>query len=218
MAEEFDKPYLTTFNRLRKSVGFLAFILPLILIIWNAVIGDCLTIQHSLSDYYYTASGDIFTGMLISISFFLIAYKGYDMVDHWLTSSAGISGVMVALLPTGQNMDEGCSVREVEELTWRTTAHNVLAVLFFLILAYMSYFQFTKTSGGMTAEKVDRNKIYRICAIVMIVSLALIPVFSIFPIFPKVIFWMEWVAMAAFGFSWLTKGEFILGDKKPYGA
>lgn len=213
MAGEYRAPYLITFNRLRKSVGFLAFTLPLILLIWNALFG-CWTIQHSLSDYYYTASGDVFIGVLISISFFLIAYKGYDMVDHWLTSFAGTFGVLVALLPTGQNMDELCSVREVEELAWRSAVHNVLAVLFFLILAYMSYFQFTKTSGNMTAKKVDRNKIYRICAIVMIVSLALIPVFSAFPIFPKVIFWMEWVAMAAFGFSWLTKGEFILADKK----
>lgn len=213
MVEGFNKPYLDTFNRLRKSVGFLAFTLPLILIFWNVVFGNCHTIQHSLSDYYYTASGDIFVGLIISISFFLIAYKGYDQIDHWLTGSAGICGILVALLPTGQNMDEQCSIRELEELAWRATAHNILAVLFFLILAYISYFQFTKTSGNMTIQKIERNRIYRICAIIMIISLALIPVFSAFPIFPKIIFWMEWVAMAAFGFSWLTKGEFILADK-----
>lgn len=212
MAEDFKEPYLTTFNRLRKSVGFLAFTLPLILIVWAAIFGDCKTIQSSLSDYYYTTSGDIFVGMIFSISFFLIAYKGYDRVDQWLTGVAGIFAILVVLLPTGQNMDEQCSIRELEELAWRTTAHNILAILFFLILAYMSYFQFTKTSGNMTPQKVDRNKIYRICAIVMIVALVLIPIFSAFPIFPKVIFWMEWVAMAAFGFSWLTKGEFILAD------
>ncbi len=213
MAEEFKEPYLITFNRLRKSVGFMAFTLPLILVIWNSVFGDCQTIQHSLSDYYYTASGDVFVGLFLSISFFLIAYKGYDRIDHWLTSSAGVCGILVALLPTGQNMDEQCSVRDVEEFAWRSTAHNVLAVLFFLLLAYMSYFQFTKSSEQKTLRKIDRNKIYRTCAIIMVGSLALIPVFSLFPVFPKVIFWMEWVAMAAFGFSWLTKGEFILADK-----
>lgn len=213
MAEEFEDPFLITFNRLRKSVGFLAFVLPLILIIWAALFGDCKAIQSSLSDYYYTKAGDVFVGFIFAISFFLIAYKGYDRLDQWLTNSAGFCAVLVTILPTGQNMDEQCSVRVVEEFAWRTTAHNILAILFFLILAYMSYFQFTKTSGNMTAQKVDRNKIYRICAIVMIVALVMIPIFSAFPIFPKVIFWMEWVAMAAFGFSWLTKGEFILADR-----
>ncbi|WP_373522964.1 hypothetical protein [Aquiflexum sp.] len=214
MVEQFINQPFDTFQRLRKSVGFLAFTLPLILLIYAAVFGECKTIQYSLSDYYYTASGDVFVGVILSISFFLIAYKGYDRVDQWLTNAAGFCAVLVALLPAGQNMNEQCSVRDVEEFAWRSTAHNVLAVLFFLILAYMSYFQFTKTSGNMTIQKVDRNKIYRICAIFMIVALALIPIFSVISIFPKVIFWMEWVAMAAFGFSWLTKGEFILADKE----
>jgi hypothetical protein len=213
MAEEFQNPSFITFQRLRKSVGFLGLFFPLILILWALVFGDCSNIQYALSDYYYTAAGDVFVGVICAIGWFLIAYKGYDRVDHWLTSSAGVSAILTALLPTGQNYDEQCTVRIVEEFSWRTTAHNILAVLFFLILAYMSYFQFTKSSGQMTERKIDRNKVYRTCAIIMVVSLALIPVFSVFPIFPKVIFWMEWVAMAAFGISWLTKGEFILRDK-----
>ncbi len=213
MIEEFENPSFITFQRLRKSIGFLGLFFPLILILWVLVFGDCTKIQNSLSNYYYTSSGDVFVGLIFAISWFLIAYKGYDKLDHVLTSFAGSCAILVALLPTGQNMDEQCSIRDLDELAWRTTAHNILAILFFLTLAYISFFQFTKTSGNITSEKVDRNKIYRICAIIMVVALVFIPVFSVFPIFPNVIFWMEWVAMAAFGFSWLTKGGFILADR-----
>jgi hypothetical protein len=213
MEKEFNKPYLLTFMRLRKSIGFLAIIFPLILIIYNWSFGNCRTIQAAISDYYYTASGDIFIGVIFAISFFLIAYKGYDRMDQWLTNSAGICSVLISLLPTGQNENIKCTVRFVTEYAWRTTTHYLLAILFFLILAYMSYFQFTKSGGIMTAQKIDRNKVHRICAIIMVVALVMIPVFSALPIFPKVIFWMEWIALAAFGFSWLVKGGFILQDK-----
>lgn len=214
MAGEYQEPYLVTFNRLRKSVGFLGISFPLVLVIWALVFGQCATIQNSLSNYYYTSSGDVFVGLIFAISWFLIAYKGYDKLDNLLTSFAGSCAILVALLPTGQNMDVQCSIRDLEELAWRTTVHNILAILFFLTLAYISYFQFTKTSGKMTSEKIDRNKVYRVCAIIMIVALLFIPLFSAFPIFPNVIFWMEWVAMAAFGISWLTKGGFILADRR----
>ena len=214
MAKEFENPSFITFQRLRKSIGFLGLFFPVILILWVLVFSDCTNIQNAISDYYYTKAGDVFVGLIFAISWFLIAYKGYDKPDHWLTSFAGFCAILVALLPTGQNMDEQCSIRDLDELAWRTTAHNILAILFFLTLAYISFFQFTKTSGNITSEKVDRNKIYRICAIIMVVALVFIPVFSVFPIFPNVIFWMEWVAMAAFGFSWLTKGGFILADKE----
>ncbi|MCL6261535.1 hypothetical protein M3O96_20715 [Aquiflexum sp. TKW24L] len=213
MEKEFSNPHLITFMRLRKSIGFLAIFFPLILIIYAWSFGNCRTIQAAVSDYYYTASGDIFIGVIFAISFFLIAYKGYDRMDQWLTNTAGICSVLISLLPTGQNEDVHCTMRFVTEFEWRTTAHNLLAILFFLILAYMSYFQFTKSAGIMTAQKIDRNKVYRICSIIMVAALLLIPVFSALPIFPKVIFWMEWVALAAFGFSWLTKGGFILVDK-----
>jgi hypothetical protein len=213
MEKDFNNPHLTTFMRLRKSIGFLAIAFPLILVLYAKFFGNCTLIQPAVSDYYYSASGDIFVGVIFAISWFLIVYKGYDRVDQWLTNSAGFCSILIGVLPTGQNTDIDCTVRYVTEYQWRTTAHNLLAVLFFLILAYMSYFQFTKSAGIMTAQKVDRNKVYRACAIIMVVALILIPVFSYFPVFPNVIFWMEWVALAAFGFSWLTKGGFILEDQ-----
>ncbi len=175
--------------------------------------GNCKTIQGSISDYYYTNVGDVFVGIIFAIAFFLIAYKGYDAKDQWLTNSAGFFSILAALLPTNQNLDLICSTRIVVESEIRSITHYACAAIFFMLLAYISYFQFTKSSGGVTPEKRERNRVYKICAIVMVVAVILIPVLAYFPVIPKSTFWLEWVALAAFGISWLTKGEFIMADK-----
>ena len=82
--------------------------------------------------------------------------------------------------------------------------HNICAISFFLLLAYNSYFLFTKSSGNMTEGKKKRNKIFRICGIGMAISfVAIVPV-SIFELWGGV--WIiETIALAFFGISWLTK-------------
>lgn len=72
----------------------------------------------------------------------------------------------------------------------------------------------------MTNEKKKRNKIYQVCAIVMIACLVIIGLYMIAlkPCYPNLenvhpVFCFEALALVAFGFSWLTKGEFILKDK-----
>jgi hypothetical protein len=95
------------------------------------------------------------------------------------------------------------------------------AASFFLTLAGISIFLLTKTSetGTPTPEKLKRNKVYRVCGYIMIgCILVLIPRF-IWPSLQcqydkmKVIFWMESIALLAFGISWIIKGEFMLKDK-----
>ena len=84
----------------------------------------------------------------------------------------------------------------------------------FKLLAYMSVFLFTRSSGEMTRQKIQRNKVYRVCGIVMAVSVLGIP-FDEHPAiaFLKPTLLLETIALVAFGTSWLTKGELILKDK-----
>ena len=71
----------------------------------------------------------------------------------------------------------------------------------------------------MTEQKVKRNVIYYVCGSLM--SLVLLVILGRFiNIVPadwydinNMTFWMESLAVEAFGFSWLVKGEFILKDK-----
>jgi hypothetical protein len=61
------------------------------------------------------------------------------------------------------------------------------------------------------------------CGWAMLSCLALIAVYKLFlpddPMSPiaaiKPVFWLESIAIIAFGISWLTKGETILKDREP---
>ena len=89
----------------------------------------------------------------------------------------------------------------------------------------MCLFLFTrsdKPKNKRTKQKRIRNRIYIFCGIVM--TCALITVFlGLINVIPKDIyknnhltFWMETIAIEAFGFSWLVKGETLFRDKLIY--
>ncbi len=206
-------PRILTFMGIRRAIGLLGFFFPVILLAGTFLFHDCQTIQDSISHYYYTASGDLFVGLLVAIALFLISYRGYDLIDNIITNGSGVCAIMVALLPTSRNEDLFCSIREVTVNPARETAHYVFAALFFILLAYLSYFRFTKSSPHPTERKLMRNRIFRVCGIIIVSAIILIPVVGHFNWIPNSTFWLEWTALAAFGLSWLTKGELIYGEK-----
>jgi hypothetical protein len=82
--------------------------------------------------------------------------------------------------------------------------HNICAIGFFILLAYNSYFLFTKSGGNMTENKKKRNIIFRVCGIGMAASFLFIIPISIFEWWGGI--WIvETIALAFFGISWLTK-------------
>ena len=83
--------------------------------------------------------------------------------------------------------------------------HNIVAISFFLLLAYNSLFLFTKGSNNPTPEKKKRNIIFRVCGIGMVASfLLLIPLQNV-----RCGIWIvETIALSFFGISWLTKSPF----------
>jgi hypothetical protein len=112
-----------------------------------------------------------------------------------------------------------CQVNVVAPITLRShiIIHFTCATTFFLILAAMSYFLFTKTNPGQTPERPKRNRnlLYKICAVVMVVSMATIGAgFFVFNMSDTnvLVFWCETAALVFFGISWLTKGEALFPD------
>jgi hypothetical protein len=66
----------------------------------------------------------------------------------------------------------------------------------------------------MTKQKIERNRVYRVCGIVIAAAILGVP-FDDYPAitFLKPTLVLETIALTAFGISWLTKGELILKDK-----
>ena len=204
-----DTGHLTiTYFTLRKIIGFLAFFLAPALVFGSFILDHTRYIQVSMSAYYHTGVRDLLVGVICGISLFLFSYHGYKWYDSLASKLAGLFALGIAFLPTSETNDKSDII---------SILHYLTAAIFFVILACMSLFLFTKSKGSMTTKKKQRNRVYRVCGIVILVAIAGIPILGIDSIwehikFLKPTFVLETIALVAFGISWLTKGEAILGD------
>lgn len=220
MKNQNQKPstFVISFLTLRKAIGILGVTLPAILLLGTFSLGKCTQIQDSISHYYYTIMGDVYVGTMSMVALFLISYKGYNKIDNITSSLAGVFALVTAFFATSNDKDPGCTIRVLTDNSFRIGVHYAAAALFFITLACISIFLFTKSTGFKTNEKIIRNKIYRTCGIIIFVSILLIFLYKridwlhIHFAEYKPVFWLEWIALAAFGTSWLIKGKFLFAD------
>ena len=200
--------YLT----LRKIIGLLGISFPFVLSL-GAVIFFQTGLQSSVSKYYHTGMGAVFVGTLCVIGFFMLSYKGYDRRDDLAGDLACIFAVGTALFPTHQTPDAKDVIGYI---------HFAFAGLFLVTLIYFSLFLFPKTDPEIqpTKKKLLRNKVYKVCGYLMSICIVLIVIYYLLPDAVasaiegyKPVFWLEAIAVVAFGISWITKGEAILKDE-----
>lgn len=212
---------------LRRLVGVLGMLLPILLYGTLLVDSKFTRVLASISHYYFTRASGIFVICVSLLAIFLLIYKGEALVDYILSSLAGIAALVVVLFPTNNlfNLMNGkynaVNVTILKEGVARSQFHYVCAAVFLLSLAIMSFFLFTKSDqpgSKRKRKKVFRNRIYRFCAIIMVMALLVI-LFGYLKIIPpadydsyELTFWMEVIAIEAFGFSWLVKGGVLFQD------
>ena len=211
------KTLLLSFLELRRAVGYVGLGLPFAVSLGGwAVFGNGL--QDSISSYYYTGMRDVLVGALCAIGIFMLSYKGYEPKDSIAGNLAGLFAFGVALFPTTPTP----SASTCQEIIGHV--HLAFASLFFSTLAYFSLRLFTKTDQAVPSnKKLQRNKVYRTCGYAMVACLILILAAKISHASDTggalgkwdLIFWLESIAIAAFGVSWMTKGEAILKDLEP---
>lgn len=202
--------YLT----LRKVLGILGIALPIIVAVGAWIIFQT-GLQRSISDYYYTGMRNVFVGSLWATAFFLLAYKGYGRLDGLLGNVGCVAAVAITIFPTTPD--------NPTELAKLIGAFHLLAgTVFFGTLIIFSLFRFTLTDpkGQPSPEKLKRNTIYRVCGVIMLACIVLSALYLGLPLIgveflsgSNLVFWLEAVALVAFGVSWLTKGEAILQDQ-----
>jgi hypothetical protein len=146
------------------------------------------------------------------VAVFLFAYRGPDKADDFAGDFAAISAIGVALAPSRPDGPFGL-------------VHYVFAASFFFALAYFSLVLFRKTDpyGRPTRRKLIRNRIYALCGYTMLVCVGLIGLVTFTRLGEVLgrhspVFWLESIAILAFGVSWFTKGETILKDEQPWGS
>ena len=217
-------PAALSYYTMRRAVGLLALSLPLVLafgVIALSLLGPHHALprpvlQRSISDYYYTSMRNYLVGSLFAIAAFLICTRGYDLRDEIAGYVSGVCAFGVALMPSVNPRSPVHTPLQVAI----GYAHAGLAAIMFLALAYFCLFLFRQSSGERrpTKRKQHRNRIYKVCGLVIVACMGVMLVLPIdgvalwlYPIDP--LFTCETLALAAFGIAWLTKGEGILPDK-----
>jgi hypothetical protein len=204
MAPNDDHGLLVSYLTLRRVVGVLGVALPIVVVLWGFALLGRAEIQPSISDYYALRTRDALVGILFAIAWFLFTYRGYERQDDIAGNLACLFALGVALFP-------------ISGAGWEHVVHFGCALALFLVLTYFSMFLFTKSSGFPTPQKRIRNRIYIGCGAIMVACIALIGLY--YWLFRDTIlaqwtpvFWLESLALWAFGFSWFVKGETLFKD------
>jgi hypothetical protein len=234
MSQRESGSYVISYMNLRRAVGVIGILLPVVLRLGVIAFGHA--VPYSVSGYYYSPMRNVLVASLCILGAFLITYNGYDRLDSWITNVAGGAAIGVAFLPTS---DPSFSP------AWVGQVHPYFAGVAMISLALMSL-QFTQTkaaagTGGgpgwlqvikrlglalffryagpenpRTDRKKIRDRIYSLCAWLILMGVVLAFVQNYWPDSVKAVtqwlFWFEALAIVAFGFSWLVKGEAILAD------
>lgn len=218
MPKASPEPRVLSYLVMRKLVGILGIALPIILLVGAAVFRG-LPVRSSISAYYYTNVEDALTGILFAIAMFLFCCNGYERIDTISTNIAAVGAIGVALFP--------CSLKNLNLvpaaiLSRRHPAvgvfqlpdnisgvfHVAFASLFFLTIAFIAFFVFTK------GDQKARNVLYRVCAVIIVAMLILIAITEGVKPGSYLVFVFETAALWAFGVSWLVKGEGLEMGKK----
>lgn len=191
-----DDPRLDLhFLAVRQGIGLLGLILPVTLYLYG-LSGEG-RMQPSISEFYYTALGDVFVGCLVAIGVFLLSYRGYrakperfPLGDRATSIIAGLAALAVAFLPAGADANHARCVTAngpaacagtLPETTLMTGLHFVTgplhfiaAALFFLALAYFCLVLFPmggkRRPDGGAALSLE-HLTYYVCGGVLIASI-----------------------------------------------
>jgi len=201
----FEQHIFDSYFNLRTGVAVLAILLPIVLLIWGYTVEGYL--RDSMSDYYTDDNGksmrDWFVGNLWAIGVFLILYKGWQrkegggLNENRALNFAGLCAIGVAMFPTQPEANS-------------TSIHGTLAVLLFLLMAYVCIFRARDTLDELKEEKQKNWYLiaYRILGSLMI----LVPIIALgfaflFRSLQQYTFFVEWFGVWVFASYWLVKSS-----------
>lgn len=203
---------------LRKVLGILGMLLAPLSLLTALIFGpnSAYPVSNlwysSISITFYSNAGPIMIGLLVATGIFLITYTGYNTLDNVLCTIAGIASIGIAFFPCENNaVNIPVGIFNLP-INISTIIHSICAGVFFGILSFNSIFLFTKTDQDIVVKgtkKWQRNLIYRICGIVMAISMVVGAISGKFGIPKAILMVAEWIALTAFGISWLVKGDVI---------
>jgi hypothetical protein len=194
-----ENPALS-YRNLRAIIGYIALMLPVVLLISGAVDGH---IEGSMSAYYYTQVGDVFTGALCVIGIFLVAYRlAAWTLDNVATTLAGLAALGVAFFHSAPAHATLTQLRLAD-------VHLSCAAALFVLLGAISLFMFPRTD--IELEQRWHAACYMGLGALIWLSVILMPVLnalaSSFYNDYDIFFALETICVMAFAVSFILKGH-----------
>lgn len=197
------------------GLGIIGLVLPGVLAVGKTIL-DGPGIGPSIGSYYYSDMRNVFVVSFCAIGL-LTLFSIYYNLDAYAPIDRVVQGVMcicafgVGLFPTTPPFADVTAWGIV-----RGYVHAICLIFFFLAFAYSSLVLFTRTAGNQpTPQKLVRNRVYRMCGFTILFCILFI--LSLQLIGPRLeelspVFWLESLAMVAFGVASLVKTQVLLKD------
>ncbi len=182
---------------LRRMIGIIGITLSFIEIANNYLTGD-ISFLSSLSASTGFESKEVIITALAALAILLFTYRGYSFEDNLACNLGSVFALGIALIPIRSGATG--------------IFHLISIVGFFLTMAYISAFIFSRAGPNITSRKRMRNRVYRICGLTILSSIILLCFFYIIDVEYNLVVWLESIAFLAFGVSWLVKGGILLMD------
>lgn len=239
--EESNNALSISYLHLRKLIGYLGMSLPFVLWLGNYAINkiDLLNnslfvdsafsehytpgsnLKSSISHFYYSTTGELFTGTLIAVALFLFCYRGYKkqpgergFSDNILTNIAAFAALGVVIFPTAGDGKIIDNLRIFQTSILCQYIHFFMASLFFTSKIILVTWNFRRTGNPKTFGTKKSHLLFLCCGLGMAFSLILIFIYALFlsTAFPvlqqfNVIYWLETLSLCCFGIAWLVKGK-----------
>lgn len=202
-----EPKYVRSYVFTRFSIGVLGVLLPPLLVLLEPALFDGLPAPRgSLSAYYYSGVREIFVGGLWAIGVFLIVYKFLDFSwESLLSSLAGAAAILVAIFPT-ERPGDGVQLTPFQVKLGEGVVsgiHYAVAVVFIGLLVPIVLF-FARDEGARSHR--GWRSFHTLSAVFIVAGAALAGFAGITGDPDKGVLYGEWIAIWAFGASWLAKG------------
>lgn len=216
--------HFVSYFALRIAVGVAGLLMPIAVRLgaWHF---EGVSDLSTISAHYYTGMREVFVGSLVLAGTVLACYRTRSAIDLWLGVMAGVAAIGIALFPMEPTFGKAITdtipgLQNGECLRDKTCYfnhgilgfHGYFVGAFFFLAFVLMWFRFPAfTPNNPTPEKLTRNKVYRVCAVVMALAGIVLGFFSVRE-YALGMFWSESVAVMAFAIAWLVKGQLFLAD------
>lgn len=197
-----ENPSLS-YRNMRAIIGYVGLALPLVLLLAGTIDGH---LESSISAYYYTKVGDVFTGALCVIGVFLVAYRLTSWaIDNVATTLAGVAALGVALFHAAPRNATLGQLRLAD-------VHLTCAAALFVLLGAISLLIFPlDMSDDEKLRQRWRVPCYRGLGALIWLSVVLMPTLNAlarsFYNDSHLFFVLETICVTAFAVSFILKGH-----------